>query len=531
MELSPNQISQFMKRFPAIELSYETISHKKVSPTYNSCLAIPQGKKCYAWFTFYNDQNVCILFELNREKKISKGHIVTVELPSQLCLGSLLYGTLTQETQDGESEKASNPYFVVEEIFLYAGIPLKKSCFKEKLLFMEKMMADLPKTFTKSNHMVFCLPVIWKIEKTEEYELMTSVPGPALDSIGYTIHHIQYRSLGEIKPYLNVFLNRKMNFSNAVMTSKPESFDGLQSSLQTGLQTALQTGLQTSSTELQTSSTALKTELQTSLKTDLEKFDFICDYAKPQYRYPTIFQVTADIQFDIYHMFAYSVTHTKNVYFDVAYIPNYKSSVFMNGLFRNIKENANLDCIEESDDEEEFQNMAEDRFVDIQKVLFMECLFHTKFKKWVPVRVVDDNTKIVYVEKLIRGENDPSRQNHRPQNPRSQYQNQNPRSQNQQQVSRPNQNPRPNYQNQQQVSRPNYQNQQQVSRPQNQQQVSRPQNQEQVSRPSHRPNYQQVSRPNHRPNYQQNQEQVSRPQNQQQVPRPPYQPRPQQKSL
>ena len=35
----------------------------------------------------------------------------------------------------------------------------------------------------------------------------------------------------------------------------------------------------------------------------------------------------------------------------------------MNSLFRNIKENGNLDLLEESDDEEEFENIALDKFV------------------------------------------------------------------------------------------------------------------------------------------------------------------------
>ena len=46
MELSQTQISHLMKRFPEFELSYETISYKKVSPCYDICLAIPIGKKC-----------------------------------------------------------------------------------------------------------------------------------------------------------------------------------------------------------------------------------------------------------------------------------------------------------------------------------------------------------------------------------------------------------------------------------------------------------------------------------------------------
>jgi hypothetical protein len=79
MELSPNHISDLMKRFPSFELSYETISHKKVSPSYNICLAIPQGKKSYAWFSFNGEDDVCFLFDLNREKKISKGFQTTIK--------------------------------------------------------------------------------------------------------------------------------------------------------------------------------------------------------------------------------------------------------------------------------------------------------------------------------------------------------------------------------------------------------------------------------------------------------------------
>jgi hypothetical protein len=72
----------------------------------------------------------------------------------------------------------------------------------------------------------------------------------------------------------------------------------------------------------------------------------------------------------------------------------------MNGLFRKIKENVNLDAIEESDDEEEFEDMTEDKFVDIQKTLLIECVFNNKFKKWIPMRVVDNSFKVTHVSKL-----------------------------------------------------------------------------------------------------------------------------------
>ena len=41
MELSYNQLSHLIKRLPDFELSYETISHNKVSDKYDICLAIP----------------------------------------------------------------------------------------------------------------------------------------------------------------------------------------------------------------------------------------------------------------------------------------------------------------------------------------------------------------------------------------------------------------------------------------------------------------------------------------------------------
>ena len=60
----------------------------------------------------------------------------------------------------------------------------------------------------------------------------------------------------------------------------------------------------------------------------------------------------------------------------------------MNSLFRNIKENTNLDLLEESDDEEEFENANADKFVDLEKTLLMECIYLKKFQKWQPVKVI-----------------------------------------------------------------------------------------------------------------------------------------------
>ena len=71
----------------------------------------------------------------------------------------------------------------------------------------------------------------------------------------------------------------------------------------------------------------------------------------------------------------------------------------MNKIFRKIKENENLDYIEESDDEEDFQNICEDKYVDLNKKVQMECSFSYKFKRWIPLRIVR-NQRIIHVNQL-----------------------------------------------------------------------------------------------------------------------------------
>jgi hypothetical protein len=73
----------------------------------------------------------------------------------------------------------------------------------------------------------------------------------------------------------------------------------------------------------------------------------------------------------------------------------------MNKLFRNIKENDNLDFLEESDSEDEFENEKEDRFVYLDREFNMICSYNYKFKKWVPLKLADKDTKIISLEKLL----------------------------------------------------------------------------------------------------------------------------------
>jgi len=106
-----------------------------------------------------------------------------------------------------------------------------------------------------------------------------------------------------------------------------------------------------------------------------------------------VFKITPALQEDIYNLFIYN-KGTEDFY-DVAFIPDFKTSVMMNKLFRNIKENYNLDALEESDDEDEFECEREDKFVFMDRSFKMNCEYNYKFKKWFPVSLAEKNEKII----------------------------------------------------------------------------------------------------------------------------------------
>ena len=113
-----------------------------------------------------------------------------------------------------------------------------------------------------------------------------------------------------------------------------------------------------------------------------------------------VFKVNADIKQDIYNLHCLN-NERKEIFYNIAMIPDYKTSVFMNDLFRTIKENKNLDLLEESDDEEEFENVNEDKFVNLNKNIMMKCVYISKFRKWKPVSIAPKDAKIITKKELF----------------------------------------------------------------------------------------------------------------------------------
>ena len=345
MSISPNLMNELIGRLPSFELSYETISHKKVSSDYNITLAIPYGKKAYLWFTFLRDKDVCLLLEIGREKKVTSMKILSdIDVPTQLAFGTVLYGSICEIPDKGQ-------YFITEDVLYSKGISISKQPFNERLGFLYELFTIYPKWFNNNTTIPILLPVCWGLDE----ECSQHIPEHIQDKIPYTVHHIQHRSLQYIVPYVNIPFTR-----NIIPISNHTTTNNI-----------------------------------LFIPPALPRFD----YSKPQYKRVTIFEIKADLQNDIYHLYAFG-KNAERIYCGIAYIPNYKTSCYMNSLFRNIKENRHLDSLEESDDEEEFQNMNEDKFVDLDKRHSIECIYSHKFRRWIPNNISHGHGQIVHIRQL-----------------------------------------------------------------------------------------------------------------------------------
>ena len=340
-----NGDNTILTQYPKLEFSYETITHKKIPLYYDICLAIPHAKKCLIWFTFHEGRNKCVMIELNRAKTFSNFEVIKESFVlNPLYLGTIVFGSFIEVGKanlivDATHKNKVDSLFIIEDILMHEGVILNKMVFGEKLVLIEHFLNVQKSLFYEEKIPIsFFLPVFWKSHTNGDE---TIIP---YEQISYPLHHIQYRSLTSIVPHLNFIPS-----NDAVVVKSI------------------------------TSKIVPRTQKRTMNNSRHN--------SREQTKYKTTFVVKADSQTDVYNLYAYDEHRNLNLY-DVAYIPNCKSSVYMNSLFRNIKENYNLDLIEESDDEDDFEDVRVDKYVDTNLEIVMDCVYHTKFKRWVPIKVI-----------------------------------------------------------------------------------------------------------------------------------------------
>jgi hypothetical protein len=307
-------MNNLLSEFPNFELSYETMSHNKVHDS-DIILAIPEGDNFFAWFTVYNDENVCVLIDSNK-KNIQ---LIVTSFNDMLAtsLGTIFYGTIFKH--NGVS------CFCIEDLYYYKGYEYTTKSYLNKIqIIKECLQKELCCNALTNKFTIFGLPIM----NTNFNMLLREI-----EMLPYKIRQIQFR-YSKIKKIL--FIKYYKPRSGVVSNDFDHGQKGTSNA---------------------------------------------------------IFKISPQIQNDIYNLFVYK--NGKEEFYDVALIPDYTTSVLMNKLFRNIKENRNLDALEESDDEIEFENERDDKFVFLDRSFKMNCQYNYKFKKWVPISLAGKNDRII----------------------------------------------------------------------------------------------------------------------------------------
>ena len=351
--LSFDEQNEILRNFPStVKFSYEKSTHKKVlSDLY---VIIPKGKKYFVWFTYRNRKNICIFLEIGYQNKIMNIFYRHVSFDDVLSYGTIFYGTLFRTKPETSDKKnmCENEIFSVEDIFYYKGDDISEYNYQDKLTIIKNIF-DTKLRYNMafcSNGIIFGLPIM-TTDFTEAYDKAMQLP--------YSVYSIQYKYLEDKKLYqpITEFYHLGANTANGA----------------NGANSANSSNSSNSANKYnEKSSVYIEPIKQRTTSNEIYKVFFI----KP------------DLQNDIYYLYNNTTTNFDVISKELAHIPDYKTSVLMNKLFRNIKENINLDSLEESDEEDEFENIQIDKFVDLNKIIQMRCIFNYKFKKWVPMSVV-----------------------------------------------------------------------------------------------------------------------------------------------
>jgi hypothetical protein len=330
--LIDTEIDHILQDFPKFELSYETMIHKKVY-NHDIMLAIPEGQKCFAWFTSYKEDNVCFIMNINENKQIISVKIMMTSFDDKLALGTVFYGTVFQCNKIN--------CFSIEDVYYYRGQNYTNIFFSEKMVLLSRILRnEITQTALTTKYIIFGIPLIGV-----DFNLLLK----EIELLPYKVSQIKFRFFDKMNSKKIVYIKyfkpgSKTTINNSNSNSNPNRL----------------------------------------------------------YLSKVVFKVIPDLEPDIYNLLVYK--NGTEEYHDVAFIPDYKTSVMMNKLFRNIKENANLDALEESDDEGEFEDPREDKYVYLDRSFKMYCEYNMKFKRWVPVSLADKKEKIVTYS-LLSGQN------------------------------------------------------------------------------------------------------------------------------
>lgn len=350
---------EILNRFPKIELSYEKVLHKKIPA--DLYMLIPKGFKVFVWLTKWQEKNVCLVLSKYKDSKETKifNYPYIYNPECTLGIGTILHGTLF----DYNNVK----HFSCEEICYYKGLNISRERRLDILKdFFKNNQGIDNKTGITNRSLIIGLPVM-----TCDLETAFSIA----NQLPYIVYSIQLHSINNTKfgAYLVKNGMPAEEVTAAVQAPMMQQAPMIQ---QAGaVQQAQAPAVQQAPAAIQQNKMQLPLYKNNNNNNNKE----------------AILKVRASIEDDIYNLYCLEADKVTEKWIGIAMISTYKSSTMMNKLFRKIRENDNLDFLEESEDEEDFENTDINKYVDLEKSVLMKCVYVKRFKKWQPLSVFINN--------------------------------------------------------------------------------------------------------------------------------------------
>ena len=403
--LKASDIESLLSNFPTTRLSYEVPIHKNdnsgstgstgtgtgTPPRDSKCFIIPKGRRCIAWATEWNRKKIFAIIEVQTQRnqipalfrkfyEVNGWYPGTVQtfdtcFHSSLTYGTVFGGVLFRPDRDVQC-------FSISHIYWYKGCQVPSLTLSSHVELCERIFMDQSirqVAYTQSNTVVFGLPVLCSIASYDD---------SFIKSLPYQVYSILYRSNTNTRVYCwNLFS------PGASIAVAPRHQPQIPAPVPAPVTVTAPVPAPASMPAPAPAPTAIAQE-----------------YIKPQDDMLTniqaVFIVRPNVQNDIYELFVTAGGlgrgAAREVFHNFAHIPNYKTSVMMNRLFRNIRENERLDAMEESETEQEFENIELDKYVSLHKEYKILCKLNKKFCRWVPISVVSEKSAEIINEYQVK---------------------------------------------------------------------------------------------------------------------------------
>jgi len=386
LHIDDKSTESIVRHFPQLSNIFESRGDQ-VCYNADIALIIPKGRRCLFWFTIYENQNICYLIDcihVNNHitSKINRTSYFAIQsgFDTTLCDGA---GTILRGTHTRINNK---PVGAIEDIYYYKGVNVQQRPLIERLkLLMDAFTYEIgqQRYFEKQCVLAMCVVVDGN---TPPDEIMRQT-----NALSYPVKFIQFRydtrrdcPVVNVEPatYNNYILTQNSRHYNPNMINPPPP--------------------PPPPPHIVHASVPVPVHMPVHMRSEnrYNNNNTVYHQQRHQQHHSThvnelVFIVTPALQNDIYLLHTYVQSEQSHRKFHgYAGIQNYDTSVMMNKIFRNIKENNNLDALEESDDDDDFENIAPDKYVNLDKSFRMVCRYMQKINKWIPLRLANNGQRV-----------------------------------------------------------------------------------------------------------------------------------------